>query len=137
MAHDYKDHDKTFLQESPEFLERMARYYMLDMIRATMHNEGYGLEGNTEESDVAWLARLLFDSHYRGANGHWDRADESLRKHYTELAELVIKSIPALMSRISARCIRVSQAVNTIIKAEKLQEWYAAQEKHPARAIRG
>jgi len=26
-----------------------------------MHNEGYGLDGNTEESDIRWFARLLYE----------------------------------------------------------------------------
>lgn len=136
MSHDHKDHEKTFLQESPEFLERMARYYMLDMIRCEMHNEGYGLEGNTEESDVRWFARLLFESDHHGP-GHWDTVNEDTRKRYLELAQTVIENIPALMSRISSRCIRISEAVNTIIKAEKLHEWYEQQQNHPARKLRG
>jgi hypothetical protein len=135
MAHDYKEHEKTFLQESPEFLSRMARYYMLDMIRATMHNEGYALEGNTEESDHRWLARWIYQQD--GDRHHWDQVPEDVRERYLKLAQILMEAIPHLMSRISSRCIAISQAVNTTIKAEKLHEWYEQQEKHPARRMRG
>lgn len=123
------EHDKTFLHSKSEFLEREARYLMLDMVRCEMHNEGYNLSGNTAESDRVWLARILFERRRRCVPGHWDAVPEEVRQEYFELADITLEAIPRLMGRISARCIRISQAVNTIIKAEKLHEWHEEREK--------
>jgi hypothetical protein len=135
MAHDrYKEHEKTFFQDDTEFLSRMSRYYLLDAIRCEMHNEGYALDGNTEESDVRWLARIIFDNDGREP-GHWDVVHEDVRERYMKLAELLMSCIPRLMSRISSRCIRISQAANSAIKAEKLDKWYEKQREHPERKL--
>lgn len=58
---------------------------------------------------------------------------ERLAQSIGGLAETCIKSIPALMSRMSNRCIRISQAVNTIIKAEKLHEEYKRIKEMPGK----
>jgi hypothetical protein len=97
-----------------------------------MHSEGYSLEGNTEESDIRWLARRIFDADRHEPN-QWDLVPEDVRERYLKLAQITMKAIPDLMSRISARCIRISEAVNTTIKAEKLHEYYEQAGKHPAR----
>lgn len=121
MAHDYDDHNKTFLNDKNDFIERVARYYMLDSVACTMHNEGYSLEGNTGESDLRWLARLIYE---RDGYAHWDQETREVKERYLRLAGITMEAIPALMSRMSSRCIRISQAVRTIIKAEKLHEEY-------------
>jgi hypothetical protein len=134
MKYDQKQRSRTFLDDDSDFLARAARYYMLDMIRCEMHNEGYGLDGNTEESDVSWFARRLYERSRQGrwADGNWDSMAEEKRKEYLELAGTVLEIIPELMGRISNRCIRISEAVNSIIKAEELQEWMEKQRKTPA-----
>lgn len=116
------EHEQTFLSKHNDLVERMARYYMLDSVACEMHNEGYSLEGNTEESDLRWFARLLYE--HEGYQSRFEDAHDDIRKRYLKLAETCMKAIPALMSRMSSRCIRISQAVNTIIKAEKLHEEY-------------
>lgn len=127
------DHDKTFLSDKNDFVERLARYYMLDSVACVMHNEGYSLEGNTEESDLRWFARLLYEKDRHGAGPRFEDAPQDIQKRYLQLAETCMKAIPALMSRISSRCIRISQAVNTIIKAEKLHEEYERIKSQPGR----
>lgn len=131
MSHDYKDHDKTFLNDKNDLVERLARYYMLDAVACTMHNEGYSLDGNTEESDHRWLARYIYERD--GDRHHWDQVPQDVRDRYMRLAKITMEAIPALMSRMSSRCIRISQAVNTIIKAEKLYEEYERIKSLPGR----
>lgn len=124
------EHEKTFLQNgNGDLVERMARYYMLDSVACTMHNEGYSLEGNTEESDLRWFARLLYQAD--GDRHHWDSVPQDVRDRYLRFAKVTMEAIPSLMARMSARCIRISQAVNTIIKAEKLHEEYERIKKLP------
>lgn len=123
------EHSKTFLSKNNDLVERMARYYMLDSVACEMHNEGYSLDGNTEASDLHWFARILYDSEM--GHVHWDNAGSATQQTYIRRAEVCMKAIPALMSRMSARCIRISQAVNTIIKAEKLHEEYERIKKMP------
>lgn len=125
------EHRKTFLSKNNDLVERMARYYMLDSVACEMHNEGYSLDGNTEASDLHWFARIIYTQDRHGALPSFEDADAEQRERYLRLAELCIKTIPALMGRMSARCIRISQAVNTIIKAEKLHEEYERIKKMP------
>lgn len=114
------EHSRTFLEKNVDPIEQKARLYMLDAVACDMHNEGYSLDGNTEASDIRWFARLLYDSDDQRL--HWDNAGDEMRDRYLRLAVTTMKAIPALMGRMSARCIRISKAVNTIIKAEKLRE---------------
>jgi hypothetical protein len=132
MAHSIDDHNKTFLNDKNDFIERIARYYMLDSVACTMHNEGYSLEGNTEESDLRWLARLIYE---RDGYAHWDQDSQETRDRYMRLAQITMEAIPALMSRMSSRCIRISQAVRTIIKAENLHEEYERIKSLPGRPV--
>lgn len=125
------EHQRTFLGDDNDVVGRLARYYMLDAVACAMHNEGYSLEGNTEESDLRWLARYIFDRD--GDRMGWDQVPDAVRDHYLRLAKILIEAIPALMGRMSARCIRISQAVNTIIKAEKLHEEYERIKTLPGR----
>lgn len=123
------EHDKTFLSRNTDFIERIARYYMLDAVACTMHNEGYSLEGNTEESDHRWLARYIYQRD--GDRHHWDQVPQDVCDRYMRLAKITMEAIPVLMSRMSSRCIRISQAVRTIIKAEKLHEEYERIKSQP------
>lgn len=123
------EHQTTFLSNNNDFIERMARYYMLDSVACEMHNEGYSLDGNTEASDLEWFARVLYE--HDGYQSSFDTANDEIRKRYLRMAETCLKAIPALMGRVSARCIRISKAVNTIIKAEKLHEEYERIKKLP------
>ena len=134
MPYDYRDFTKTFLEDKTEFLNRAARYYLLDIIRREMHNEGYALDGNTAESDERWFARLLCDKDRHEPNS-WDRLRDEQRGEYLKQARNAMECIPALMSRISNRCIRISEAVNTVIKAEKLHEYYEQESKAPGKRI--
>jgi hypothetical protein len=129
-----EEHEKTIFQDENEFLERMARYYTLDAIRCTLHNKGYELEGNTEETDITWFARNLYEAD--GERFHWDQVPQDVRERYIKLATTVLKILPRLASRISSRWIAISQAINTQLKAEKLDKWYQEQENHPARNSR-
>lgn len=122
MSSSRDEHNKTFLSKNGDFVERLARYYMLDSVAGEMHNEGYSLEGNTEESDLRWFAQLLYRAD--GDRFHWDEVPQDVRDRYLRFAKVTMEAIPSLMARMSARCIRISQAVNTIIKAEKLHEEY-------------
>lgn len=123
------EHQKTFLSKNNDLVERLARYYMLDSVACEMHNEGYSLDGNTEESDLRWFAQVLYRAD--GDRFHWDQVPQDVRDRYLRFAKVTMEAIPLLMGRMSARCIRISQAVNTIIKAEKLHEEYERIKKMP------
>jgi hypothetical protein len=114
------EHDKTFLEGHDDAIEQKARLYMLDAVACEMHNEGYGLQGNTEDSDVRWFARVLYQAD--GDREHWDSTSQDTRDRYIRHAKVTLEAIPSLMARMSNRCIRISKAVNTIIKAEKLNQ---------------
>ncbi len=89
----------------------------LDAIYCTLHNEGYGLDGNREAGDLDWFARKLYDQApvFREGNTHWGNLDASERARWYELAKTALRLVPLLMSRMAHRCIRTSQAVKTVL----------------------
>jgi hypothetical protein len=87
-----------------------ARDGIIDSLHCVFHNEGYGMEGNTEESDVAWLANRislhLFESDIRFLS-------EARQREMMEVAHAARSSLADLTERMSRRYIRASKAIRT------------------------
>jgi hypothetical protein len=110
------------LAEPFDFAWRESHHAILDSIACNLHNKGYSLQGNTEESDFRWLARAMYCDHpkrYAHEPKDFDRLDEAQRAEWVLLAEIAVKCMPALMGRIAHRVILMSQALRTLERAKR------------------
>lgn len=116
-------------QSATEYLTKEGRWHVLDSLACMFHNQGYSLRGNTEENDAVWLARQIC-SHERGGGcaNALDQLPEDRRAEYIRIAEIAIKSLPALCGRISARYINMSQALRTMEEVSRQQVHQAREE---------
>ena len=104
--------------EMTDFLSREAKGMVLDSLACIFHNEGYNLEGNTEDNDVTWLANrisLMLD------DVPYDRCTEERKLDLQLIARAAKDCIPALAERMASRYIRVSKAVRTMERIAKQQ----------------
>lgn len=99
---------------------RESHYYILDSIACNLHNDGHSLLGNTEESDLRWLARMMWQEKNRmvGA-GIWDTLPQPERDAWIETAGIAVKCLPALMGRIAHRSITISKALRSLERASR------------------
>lgn len=115
------DSTDDLFSDSLDFVSREARSMVLDDLHCTLHNKGYSLEGNTAESDIDWFARNIF-AHVGGENaprGHWENFPEETKERYRLWARQTLNLLPSLMMRMAHRCIWHSQAINTMLKADR------------------
>ena len=109
-----------------------ARLNTLDGIYATLHNAGYSLQGNTEESDLKWFAQRLYD---QMANWkpqprcRWENLTDDQRSECLLMASAVLRVLPLLLGRMSSRCILASQAVRTLLDMERRREEKAGDDR--------
>lgn len=112
-------HDISQLDDALAFLtDRKARYHVLDSLACYLHNDGYALDGNTEESDVEWFARNLWEREHE-RSGRWEQAPEEEKTRFIRLAQMVIAELPAFQLRIAHRLITLSKIVRDIERAER------------------
>lgn len=98
------------------------RYLVLDSLFCQLHNKGYELQGNTEQSDFEWFAHILAGKIRHDTANVFERLPAETQEHYREIAKAALETIPALMSRISARFILHSQALHELLRAEWVKE---------------
>lgn len=110
--------EQPLLKEELSFISRDARTMVLDVIYCELANFGSGLTGNTEESDIEWLARRIHGSD-RPYSCKWDLLSEEDRQRYLRLAETCLREMPPLMERISSRCLAQAKAIQTLLEAER------------------
>lgn len=112
------DRDTDHFDEMTDFLSREAKVHVLDSLACVFHNEGYSLQGNTEENDTQWLAGFMarkFDDR------NLDRCSEDRQQELLKMADVAIKCLPALADRIASRYVRVSKAIRTVERIARQQ----------------
>lgn len=107
------------LDHALSMVPSVARDCIIDSIHCVFHNEGYGMEGNTEESDVAWLANRislhLFESDIKFLS-------ETRQREMLEVAHAARSALADLTDRMSRRYIRASKAIRTFERLEKSEQ---------------
>jgi len=113
------------LSEPFDFAWRESHNAILDSIACNLHNKGYSIQGNTEESDFRWLARAMYCD-YPVRFSHEPRAFDNLteeqRADWVRHAEIAVACLPALMSRIAHRVILMSQALRQMERARRIEK---------------
>ena len=112
------------LAEPFNFAWRESNHAILDSIAGNLHNKGYSLQGNTEESDIRWLARAMWvrSTGDLASPNQFDDQHESTRKEWIKNAEIAVKCLPALMGRIAHRVILMSQALRGMERAIRVEK---------------
>lgn len=105
------DTEKDHFDDMTKYLSAEGRYFVLDAIACTFHNEGHSLVGNTAENDVLWLARQISERMY---HKKLEMLDDEQTRRVTVSAEVSMKALPALAERIASRYIDMSKAIRTI-----------------------
>jgi hypothetical protein len=113
-------HSKT-LKRALSFVSQESRHWVLDALACTFHNEGYGLQGNTEKSDVRWLAHMIRSAETFG-NNDFERIPKEDQERYLKLAEISIKALPALIERIASRYIGWAAALRSMEEMERAKK---------------
>lgn len=119
----------------------------LDNAYCTLHNLGANLRGNTQASDMEWLAQCLFSSSRLGAGDiktvdwligyeqwqalgltpqamlgdgprHWEALSEDERDAWRKLARICMYLLPALSERIGSRMMAQAKAIRAVWKQE-------------------
>lgn len=107
---------RSDLEHALSMVPSDAIYNIIDSLHCVFHNEGYGMEGNTEESDVAWLANRislhLFESDVRFLS-------ETRQREMMEVAQAARSALADLSDRMSRRYIRASKAIRTFERLDK------------------
>ena len=119
------DTELDHFQEMTDFLSREARSHVLDSLACVFHNEGYGLEGNTEENDTLWLANLIS---VELDGKELERQSPHQRDKLLRLAKVAKDSLPLLAERMAARYIRISKAIRACEQIAKRQRTKAQQQ---------
>lgn len=110
--------DTSFLDDALEYVSREARHNIADTLACHLHNAGYALEGNTEESDLEWFARRMYEHRDPGS---WERAPQERRGEYREIARNVLAVLPDFQLRMAHRLIALSKVVRDIERAERAE----------------
>jgi hypothetical protein len=103
--------NKHTLSDALRLVGNEAAGDLLDAIACTLHNDGSTLAGNTEATDVEWLARELFILHSKAVPGQWDTASQVTRDYWLDTAELFLKAMPRIAERIGHRMMATAKAV--------------------------
>lgn len=120
--------------------------HAVDALACDRHNDGGSLTGNTQASDQAWLASVLFSSSRLGAGDvrtmHWaisreqwkelglepeaifgdgprrfDMLTAEQREPWLKLARIVMYVIPVFADRVGRRWMLQSKAIRTVWEA--------------------
>jgi hypothetical protein len=112
------------LVEALDFAGKDAQMKTLDSLYSYFHNEGYTLQGNTAESDVQWLAQLLYETN-PGSRAAWDRLSEGEQGKWVETAKHTLDVLPRLAERMANRYLAIAAAMwseRQVETARKLEE---------------
>ena len=104
--------------EATGFIARQNRIHILDSLACMFHNEGYNLEGNTENNDTRWLAECISRTI---DDRSLDRCSEDRKLEFMKIAQVAKECLPALADRMASRYITVSKAIRTIERISKQQ----------------
>jgi hypothetical protein len=113
--------DQTILDKPLDFVANEAREQILDALMCAFHNTAGELEGNRPENDAEWFARNLWgELHPEALSGDWYKLPDEERAQMRQTASAAVAALPGLMRRVGRRCRTYAQAVNTVLKAERL-----------------
>ena len=93
---------------------------LLDVLHCTLHNDGYGIQANTEPGDVEWFADILYSRFHDGRSLR--NADTETQEHWQKIARTCIQEMPGLMSRMAGRYILWSKVARSLELAERAKE---------------
>jgi len=111
--------DASFYDKALDFASREVKHNIIDALVCTFHNEGYSLDGNTDETDVNWFADVLYRATPGTRQSRLSGQSEVEQREWQEKARIAIECFPALASRVSNRMIRLSQMCRTILQEER------------------
>jgi hypothetical protein len=106
-------------KDATQYLTTEARWFVLDSLACMFHNEGYSLQGNTEESDVNWLAGCI--SRRLDHDRKLEQQSPERQAELTHIAQVAIACLPGLAERIAHRYIAMSKAIRTIEEVSRSQ----------------
>lgn len=115
MTHIEHDH----LLDSLDFVSRDARHLVIDAVYCAIFNAAGDLEGNTEKSDVEWFARQIWQDVSGRVPGRWEGMTDDNKEFWRKVAKASLERLPYLMGRIAHRCRMYTQAINSLLKAER------------------
>jgi hypothetical protein len=113
VSPEIKPEEKT-LRRAIRFCSNEAENWVLDGLACYLHNEGYALSGNKEESDEMWLARIILKDRVQRHADNWEQATAIEREEALHLARIAIRNLPALCDRISHRYVNASKAIRSM-----------------------
>ena len=116
---------KTLVGSLP-YIAAEAEHLVVDAIACDLHNNGYALQGNTEQGDHEWFAAEIYGHQHKGADVSLDRLSEKDRLFWKDVAQACVEAMPRLMSRIAHRCILHSRAMASLERAIRLEKKKAA-----------
>lgn len=120
-----KGETRLIAETLPTYLElwnATARESFLESLSCYLHNEGYSLQGNKPDSDVVWLARVMFARRNGETLNALDRTNDEIRAEYIAHAETAIACLPDLCDRIGARYITAKAAIETQLEFARAKE---------------
>lgn len=101
---------------------------IVEALYSEFNNHGYTLEGNTEETDIVWYAKQIYQVNKIGSV-RWDSETEEEKKVWLKLARTTLDILPNLMSRRANRAIAYSREMHAILEGI----WAERREKHRGR----
>lgn len=93
------------------------REMLLDALYCELHNTGYEIDGNTEESDLEWFAQVIYTRATSHPNWRWEHESAEERERYHCMARTAVEQLPVLCERMSARLIRQSQLIKAVLES--------------------
>jgi hypothetical protein len=118
-------------KDATRYLTAEARWFVLDSLACMFHNEGYSLQGNTEASDVHWLADCI-----SRRLDHGRRLEQQSSERQAELihvAQVAMTCLPGLAERIAHRYIGMSKAIRTMEEVSRSQARQMREKKRKER----
>lgn len=103
------------------FAGMQVQAHLLDALACQFHNEGWALDGNTEENDHRWLAQRMWASFTQAPAGSFDDLEAAEQERWCQMARAAISALPDLMGRIALRAVRWSKALRMLERAVRAE----------------
>lgn len=116
--------DPDLITEAITPIVGACRTNLLDALYCQFANTTGELLGNTEANDIEWFARRLWEAEDdRRIGWHWEQVigDEE-RERYRRWARTVLRELPMLMSRMAHRCEAHAKVIQTILRADRVEQ---------------
>lgn len=110
---------KSFLDDALKYVSQEAKYHVTDALYCHFHNAGQTLVGSTEENDVEWFARIMWEHPDRRHGERWDIELDAVKDEYRKFAELALRNMSKIQSRMANRLIELSKVMQDWERAER------------------